>query len=162
MNKTQLLYCLIFIFIGSFACAQEANEEARKHFSEAITATINGETDKSIAAYEKAIAADPNYSDAIYNLGAIYYNKAIELKGSVKTDDPTYANMKKEANENYTKAAGYFEKVVIIHPNDALTLTTLKEIYKTTEDFEKAAVVKKKLDALPPPSAVSEPDTEKK
>lgn len=148
--------------MGSMLYAQSKSEIAQNHFNEAIQFTVSGEIEKAIESYEKSIAADPGYSDAVYNLGALYYNKALQLTGSVNSDDPTYANMKKEANENYAKAAECFEKVVTINPKDAMTLSTLKEIYKTTEDFEKAAIVKKKLDALPPPAPVSETDTEKK
>lgn len=144
--------------VSGFSFAQSESEIAQNHFNEAIQFSIKGENEKAITAYEKSIAADPNYSDALYNVGALYYNKALELTGAVKSDDPTYANMKKEANENYAHAAKYFEKVIAINPKDAMTLNTLKEIYKTTEEFEKATVVKKKLEALPPAA----PDSEKK
>lgn len=153
MKISKFIYCLIFVALGNYSFAQDVNEAANKYFGAAINFAIKGDIDNAITNYEHAIKEAPNFSDALYNLGAIYYNKGLEMTGSVKSDDPTYANMKKEAEANYNKAAEYFERVVAINPQDGLTLNSLKEIYKTTEQFEKAAVVKKKLDALPPPPA---------
>ena len=48
------------------------------HFAEGTLYDKMGNEEKAVAAYEEAIEIDPTYFDAYYNLGVMYYNKAVE------------------------------------------------------------------------------------
>lgn len=142
------------VFLVAFLClsvscwAQDKEAMAKDHFSKAINHSIKGEIKDAVLDYEKAIEYDPSYEEALYNLGALYYNQGLELSRSVATEVETSAELKKGMESNYRKAAEYFERVVALNPSDAQTLGSLKQIYVVLEEYEKAGIVKKKLDAL--------------
>jgi tetratricopeptide (TPR) repeat protein len=119
--------------------------QANKDFEQA-----NLFMDKSVEAYKKAIELDDNYTDAYYNLGALYYNQSIEVKriAGEMEDQSNYESEVKRADEMMTNAAPYLEKASELSPKDISTLKVLKSIYFNIEDMDKYNVVKEKLKAL--------------
>lgn len=106
--------------------------------------------EKSVEAYKKAIELDVNYTDAYYNLGALYYNQSIEVKriAGEMEDQSNYESEVKRADEMMVNAAPYLEKASELSPDDVSTLKVLKSIYFNIEDMDKYNVVKEKLKAL--------------
>lgn len=106
--------------------------------------------EKSVEAYKKAIELDVNYTDAYYNLGALYYNQSIEVKriAGEMEDQSNYESEVKRADEMMVNAAPYLEKASELSPKDISTLKVLKSIYFNIEDMDKYNVVKEKLKAL--------------
>jgi len=106
--------------------------------------------DKSVEAYKKAIELDENYTDAYYNLGALYYNQSIEVKriAGEREDQSNYESEVKRADEMMTNAAPYLEKASELSPKDVSTLKVLKSIYFNIEDMDKYNIAKEKLKAL--------------
>ncbi len=56
--------------------------------------------------------------------------------------------IKRNGGDYLDKGSIYFEEMVKHKPQDGQTLNPLKSIYVKLEEFEKAAIVKKKLDKL--------------
>lgn len=59
------------------------------------------QSSEAATAYEKALEIDPNFSDALYNLGAHYYNLGVDEVNSADESDTT------AGHENFEKAKVY-------------------------------------------------------
>ena len=93
--------------------------------------------------YQTSLNIKPDYFDAAYNLGALYYNQAV-AKSKVCNDIPPRENAKYEACKAelkpiYLKAAEYFEICYKQEPGDAQLKQALKETYLKGGDKEKSA-----------------------
>ncbi len=103
-------------------------------------------------AYKKAIALDKDYFDAYYNLGAMYYNGAVETFN--KTNNLPASKVKEydlgiiKAKSEFGKALPYLERALELMPEDRNSLISLKEIYARTNNLTKATEMKKRLEAI--------------
>ncbi len=106
----------------------------------------------ALDAYKNAIRLNADYFDAIYNLGAIYVNKAatIEEEANKLPLDATakYDQLKAEANSYLETALPYLEKASILQPSDLNTLVTLKQIYARTNQNDKVKAIQEKINEL--------------
>lgn len=106
--------------------------------------------------YEQAAALDPKNVDAVYSLGALYYNKA-----AIRTQDlnalpedysaagiKKYDAIKNEIMSLFDQALPYFQKAESLNPNDMNTLIALNEIYARKEDETLSPEFKKRLDTV--------------
>ncbi len=123
-----------------------------------------GEREKAMQAYKKAIEVNPNYFDAYYNLGAMFYNKGVEMLKAANDIDShkEYKKAKDEADAEMKKALPYLEKGLEVIDNideskkskdEKLrdkynTLTTLQTIYVRMDEKEKQKEVEKKLEEV--------------
>ncbi len=106
--------------------------------------------------YEQSLQKDPKYFDAIYSLGALYYNKAaaMTLELNKLADDYTkdglkkYNEKKKEITAQFDLALPYFQRCEALNPNDISTLTALKEIFARRDDLEKSNEFKRRLEVI--------------
>lgn len=97
--------------------------------------------------YSKAIEVDENYYDALYQLGAYYYNEAVEIKKKVDNMDmDTYKKEGKSVealvSTKYETALPYFEKAFKNKKEDDLK-EVLKQIYKSLKLDAKLAELDK-------------------
>ncbi len=102
--------------------------------------------------YEKSIELNKDYFDAYYNLGALFYNKAVELI-KVANDIPAkeqkrYDETINNAKEQLKLAMPFLEKANELDPNEMNTLLSLKEIYVRLALYDKANAVKAKIEEL--------------
>ncbi len=94
----------------------------------------NGETEEAINAYQKVYDSsdDPEVKyNAYYNIGVIYYNKAVEeyeVANAIQ-DYNKYKAAVAVANEKMLEVLPYFEKCVELKPDDKPTLSTLSSVY---------------------------------
>lgn len=65
--------CVLFIVIGS---STVANEEAISLFAQAVKELNAGELDTALEAFKRVTTAVPDFADAHYHLGLVYYQKA--------------------------------------------------------------------------------------
>lgn len=94
--------------------------------------------------YEQATDKDPNYFDAVYSIGALYYNKAAALTAELKEleNDFSREGMKKfkeketEVFKFFDQALPYFQNAEKINPNDQNTLIALREIYARKNELD--------------------------
>ncbi len=106
---------------------------------------------EAVKAYRKAIELRPDYFDAIYNLGALYFNEGIQLfvkADNILREGYTQENLKRSAEleekskEIWSeKAQPYLEEALaLIDENDEnyeIVLRSLRELYMRTGQNEK-------------------------
>ena len=106
--------------------------------------------DESVKAYAKALSYAPDRFDINLNMGALYYNTAIEINKTMNAlpldKESEYQKLQNERNSLYTSALPYFEKAHQVNPADISTMQALKEIYVRTGQTEKADAIKKLLE----------------
>lgn len=99
---------------------------------------------KAEAAYLKAIELSPDYFNAIYNLGALYFNEGgdiLKTAGDI-SDNKVYEQETKRAEALLQKALPYLEKAHKLDAKDKNTLISLKELYFRNGDEAKYAEIK--------------------
>jgi tetratricopeptide (TPR) repeat protein len=99
---------------------------------------------KAETAYLKAIEISPEYFNAIYNLGALYFNEAgdiLKTAGDIK-DNKVYEQETKRAEDLLGKALPYLEKAHQLDAKDKNTLISLKELYFRNGNETKYAEIK--------------------
>ncbi|MPM17259.1 hypothetical protein SDC9_63647 [bioreactor metagenome] len=103
-------------------------------------------------AYLKAIELKPDYFDAYYNLGALFFNKGVEIFDFSNTIPPdqfdAYEKAKAKYMEYWNKAIPYLEKASELMPNDMPTLQALKSLYARMNLPEKLKSVSDRINAL--------------
>lgn len=107
--------------------------------------------DEAVKAYEKAIELKTDYFDAIYNLGALYFNEGIQLfvkADNILREGYTQENLKRSAElEEKSKkiwreeAQPYLEEALALiddeDENYEVVLRSLRELYMRTGQKEK-------------------------
>lgn len=105
--------------------------------------------EKAEADYKKAIELKPDFFDAYYNLGALFFNNGAEIYN--QANDLPLKEIKKaeelrnKANEKFTQALPYLEKAHDLDPKDKTTMQTLKLLYVRTNQTEKYNKINEKL-----------------
>ena len=105
-----------------------------------------GNTEEAADAYLKAIEVKEDYFDANYNLGALYFNQAVQ--GINKANDmwkprmsskeaAAQKKLESDAKELFSTAKPYLEKAHEVNPEDLQTIRSLKDIYARTAEDEK-------------------------
>lgn len=97
--------------------------------------------------YKKAIELNPEYFDALYNLGVLYNNKGVSLnkKADQITDNAKYAAENAKASAEFNKAMPILEKALQVNPKDRSTMVALKQIYARLQQTEKLKDITEKL-----------------
>ncbi len=92
---------------------------------------------KSMDFFSRALEVEGTYAPALYNIGALYYNKAAiitqELQSLEKDNSAkgirVFSAKKSEMSTLLNLALPYFQRAEAVNPNDQATLLALKEIY---------------------------------
>lgn len=97
--------------------------------------------DDAMKCYEKALELDPEFSDAMGNIGRIYYNYAVEELERVNgiKDDRTYLKEKAKMKGLFEKPRPYFEKARKLNPEERDYIIALRGIYynlQMTKDYD--------------------------
>lgn len=112
--------------------------------------------DQAFNYYNQALGRDPKYFDAIYSIGALYYNKAAgittelnELSNDFSKEGlKKYEAKKAEIFAAFDKALPWFQKAERLDPNDLNTLIALKEIYARKDDLATSNILKERLEKV--------------
>jgi tetratricopeptide (TPR) repeat protein len=110
--------------------------------------------EKAKATYDQTLEKDPKNFNALYSVGAMYYNKAANLTKEAaditysKATAPKIDALTKQANDYFQQAKPYFEKAYGVNAKDESVLTALREIAVRTNDSAGLAKYKAELDAL--------------
>jgi tetratricopeptide (TPR) repeat protein len=106
------------------------------------------ELEKAVTNYSKAIEIKPDYFDAVYNLGAIYFNRAAELLAEANkipfNEQKKYDAALAKAKEEFKKAQPHLEKAHQLDAKDMNTLVSLQQMYAQLGMMDKSAEIKKK------------------
>lgn len=104
------------------------------YFVKAKSLDDAGMQDEAIKVYEEALVVNPKYTDAIYNIGAIYFlkgNPIVEKMNKLTTsaaDTKIYNGLVEERKALYRKAKSYFERILEIKADDENAISTIKKI----------------------------------
>ncbi|MDR1557547.1 MAG: tetratricopeptide repeat protein [Tannerellaceae bacterium] len=81
--------------------------------------------------FAKALEIDPEYIEALSNLGRIYYNQGVNRLGEANmiNDTKLYQEEAAKAKEYFKKALPYFEKALQQKPDEREYMTALRGIY---------------------------------
>ncbi len=106
-----------------------------------------GELDKALDAYITAHEIDPELFEVNYNLGAFYYNKALDLFDAANeiVDNVEYQKAREEAFDVLETALPYMEKAHDINPEDQDTMETLRILYYRLGMEEEYEEISRKL-----------------
>ena len=90
--------------------------------------------DKAIIAYEKALEIDPDMFDANFNMGVLYYNRAVKMleEANEIMDNVEYEKARDEAFVELAKAVPYLERCYEVNPEHRMindVMETLRIIY---------------------------------
>ena len=101
---------------------------------------INAEKD-----YKASLEINSDGFGANYNLGALYFNAAIEQnnKANSTSDNSIYKKLKEKAEGLFGKALPYLETAHNLNASDKNTLLSLKQLYYMNGDYSKSEEMKK-------------------
>ena len=98
----------------------------------------NGYIDAAKKSYAKSVELDGSNFDAVYNLGALYFNQAVKMNEVANMIDDTkkFEAARDEADKVFEQALPILEKAYAIQPDDKGVLISLKQLYyrKMVED----------------------------
>jgi len=106
--------------------------------------------------YKRALEKDPDYFDAIYSIGTLYYNKAASMTEDLKAVSDDYSEegtrkfqeIQQKMLDEFDKALPYFKRCEKINPNDINTLIALKEIYARKDQLDVSNEFKERLEMI--------------
>ena len=128
----------------------------QKEAGEGNTAKADEYFNKALERYNQALTKDPKYFDAIYSIGALYYNKAaamtkdlVALEGDYSKEGlKKYEDMKQKVFSQFDEALPFFKKAEKLNPNDANTLIALKGIFARKDDLPTSNEFKSRLEKV--------------
>ena len=106
--------------------------------------------------YEMALEKDPKFFDAVYSIGALYYNRAAATTEEMNklADDYSkealkkYDELRKVVLTQFDEALPYFKNAEALNPNDRNTLIALKEIFARKDDLPTSNEFKARLENI--------------
>lgn len=113
MKKLWILFGLFFCLCTNTAFSYST--ESAMYYNEGLDLYQNGEYSRAIESFKQAVAKEPDFVDAYYNLGAIY-----------------------EYLKSYQSAIACFSKIHQLQPKDSETILKLAELYNKVGNSEKA------------------------
>ncbi|AZQ64375.1 hypothetical protein EI427_19815 [Flammeovirga pectinis] len=132
----------------------QASEKARSNGDEAKADELfNKATDQ----YKKVIEINPESKNGLFNLGALYYNRAaaynkemqdLPMKGMNYADPAKAKELEAKMLEYAKMSAPYAEKVSELAPDESKYLVLLSRIYYMTKENDKLEAVNQKLESM--------------
>lgn len=112
----------------------------------------SGKPHESYEAYKKAIAIDPNYSDANLNAAIVLINSTrddiLALNDDKTLSNTQYTTKLNELKDKIKPAEGYFLTVISNDATNEMSLKGLKSLYDFLQLEEKSKEIQAKIDAL--------------
>lgn len=101
----------------------------------------------AISQFEKTLKLDPEYWNAVYNIGAAYVNWGVEIQDNAPANsDPD--SIHKVVSEKFQNALPYLEKFAQHKPDDPNLWELLAKVYAYTNQIQKAQEAIQKADSL--------------
>ena len=109
-----------------------------------------GDFTNAEADYKASLEINPDAFGTNYNLGALYFNTAIEQnnKANATSNNSTHKKLKSKADALFAKALPFLEKAYAIDSKDKNTLLSLKQLYYMNGDYAKSSEMKKTIEDL--------------
>ena len=115
-----------------------------------------GNAEEAIEAYKKALEIKADYFDANYNLGALYFNQAVQGINAAndmwkprmtKAESDAQKHMENDAKSLFETAKPFLEAAHATDANDLETMRSLRDIYTRTGDDDKMLELTAKIKA---------------
>jgi tetratricopeptide (TPR) repeat protein len=111
---------------------------------------------KSLEYFNKAIEMDPKNVEALYSIGALYYNKAALTSQKMNALSEDYSkdglkkfnDLKAQVFKQFDESLPYFQRAEALNPNDTNTLIALKEIYAKKDQLDLSKEFKARLELV--------------
>lgn len=111
---------------------------------------------KSLEYFNKAIEMDPKNVEALYSIGALYYNKAALTSQKMNALSEDYSkdglkkfnDLKAQVFKQFDESLPYFQRAEALNPNDTNTLIALKEIYAKKDQLDLSKEFKTRLELV--------------
>ena len=134
----------------------------QKETGEGNAEAADGYFNDALNYYNQALEKDPNFTDATYSIGALYFNKAATMTQALsaladdfsKEGQRKYEELQTQVNEVFETALPYFIAVEKEKPTDLNTLIALKEIYARKSDFNLSNEFKARIETVQAGQAV--------
>jgi len=133
----------IYSGLADDAFKADKEEEGEKYFA------------SSVEYFTKTLTIKPDYFDAVYQTGALYFNEAVrlnkiqaELDYKSKTYTKDFEAMNLKIIPKYEEAWKYFLKAEKIKPNDQLLIAAFKTTYLRAKQDDAFAAFAARLKAL--------------
>ena len=125
-------------------------ENSLLYFNRGTIYDQEGQLENAEKDYLKAIDLDPSSFGSNYNLGALFFNKAVELNNSANStsDNKKYKSLKDKSDVYFNRALPYLESSYSINPKDKNTLLSLKQLYYMKANYKKSDEIKKLISEL--------------
>ena len=116
-----------------------------------------GNAEEAIEAYRKALEVKPDYFDANYNLGALYFNQAVQgineandmwKPRMTKSESDAQKKLEGDAKALFATAKPYLEAAHAVDTDDVETIRSLRDVYARTGEDDKLLDMSAKLKAL--------------
>ena len=109
-----------------------------------LTTKQNAAREAAKDAYNKALAADPNNYDALFNMGVFYFNEAVEMKAVVDAMDMKDYNARGKEIESkvcgkFKQSQPYFTKAKAIKEEEQV-IETMKQLDTVLKQFEEKKI----------------------
>jgi len=138
------------------AANTEKQEKVKAEIAKYDTKLVTPESDVSVAlniqaeeSYKKSLENDKEQFNANYNLGVLYYNRAVlQYKRASKIppeDNVAYEAATEKAKEWLRLSLPYMEKSHQINPKDMPSMQNLSTIYLRLQMYDKQKEIKEKL-----------------
>lgn len=120
------------------------------YFAEGFLYEKMDNPEKALQSYLKALEIKPDYYDALYNTGVLYYNRAVKEfeKANEIMDNKAYQIACDAAMATLRKAVPYMERAHEVNPKDKFTLENLKTVYYRLQMTDKLKEVEEKLSKM--------------
>lgn len=133
-----------------FALASIYDKMSYENGKKNDTIEFNKNFAKAEENYKKAIEIKPDYFEANFNLGAMYFNLAAEMINKANEIDASkvkeYDAAKAKYDVRLKQAQPYLEKAHEIQPKDDATMSSLRQLYAHLNMTDKANDMKKQMD----------------
>jgi tetratricopeptide (TPR) repeat protein len=149
-NRYRSLLILAGLILLTSSLVQAQKPTAKTFLDIGMRNSENSEFSEAIDAFRHAIKLKPDYAEAYFRLGNVYYSlhrytealesykKAVEIQPEYKDAHITLGFVASLLSR-YDEAVKSLKKVVELDPNNAKSYYNLGKIYLETEEYTKAA-----------------------
>jgi tetratricopeptide (TPR) repeat protein len=125
---------------------QNDPNNASLYYAEGVVYEQIEDFDNAILAYKQSLKKDKNNFYSNYSLGAIYFNKAVQIQNiaAIEPDDNKYAKMSKEIDMYFDLSLPYLERAYELDDSQEAVLESLKSLYFRLR--EKSSKMQKKYE----------------
>ena len=132
--------------------AKAQPDNALIHYNIAVLCERSDQKEKAAVFYQKALDIKPDYYDALYNLGALYFNASLKINKELQNipldkmgnymDKAKAEELEAKIKEQYKKTYPLFEQAIKQKNDEKIVYELLQRVYYVLEMKEDEARIK--------------------